>query len=223
MTLYSEIQQLEPGAWVDLFILDASAITGSGADVVRFHGYGQVGAIVWRGVSYSPWPLQAEGFALDPSRPSRPTLTVANVDGSISALCRRTDDMAGARLERHRTLGKYLDGQPGADPSQDIADTWFIERKASETAEAVQFELASAMEFGNVQLPRRRIIANVCAWKYRGAECGYTGGPVALADDSPTNKPGLDVCGKRLSSCRLRFGADSPLPFGSFPAAQLTR
>ena len=26
-----------------------------------------------------------------------------------------------------------------------------------------------------------------------------------------------DVCGKRLSSCRARFGADADLPFGSFP------
>jgi lambda family phage minor tail protein L len=27
-----------------------------------------------------------------------------------------------------------------------------------------------------------------------------------------------DACGKRVSSCKLRFGADAPLPFGSFPA-----
>lgn len=29
--------------------------------------------------------------------------------------------------------------------------------------------------------------------------------------------PGLDVCGKRLTSCEKRFGFDQPLPFGSFP------
>ncbi len=33
----------------------------------------------------------------------------------------------------------------------------------------------------------------------------------------------LDVCGKRLASCKLRFGASNPLPFGSFPAAGLIR
>lgn len=27
----------------------------------------------------------------------------------------------------------------------------------------------------------------------------------------------VDVCGKRLSSCRLRFGDQADLPFGSFP------
>jgi hypothetical protein len=35
-----------------------------------------------------------------------------------------------------------------------------------------------------VVLPRRQIIANVCQWKYRGAECGYTGPPVADANDN---------------------------------------
>ena len=28
-----------------------------------------------------------------------------------------------------------------------------------------------------------------------------------------------DRCGKRVSSCKLRFGANNALPFGSFPSA----
>jgi hypothetical protein len=35
-----------------------------------------------------------------------------------------------------------------------------------------------------VMLPRRQVIANVCQWVYRGGECGYTGPPVADADDN---------------------------------------
>jgi phage-related protein len=31
-----------------------------------------------------------------------------------------------------------------------------------------------------------------------------------------------DVCGKRLSSCKLRFGARD-LPYGAFPGANLSR
>jgi hypothetical protein len=34
-----------------------------------------------------------------------------------------------------------------------------------------------------------------------------------------TIDPLRDVCGKRISSCRERFGPYSNLPFGSFPAA----
>ncbi|KWW37898.1 phage tail tape measure protein [Cupriavidus metallidurans] len=33
----------------------------------------------------------------------------------------------------------------------------------------------------------------------------------------------LDKCGGRLSSCKARFGANNPLPYGSFPAADLVR
>jgi len=32
-----------------------------------------------------------------------------------------------------------------------------------------------------------------------------------------------DICGKRISDCRLRFGAEAELPFGSFPGAGLTQ
>jgi lambda family phage minor tail protein L len=34
---------------------------------------------------------------------------VGNVDGSITALCLSYQDLVGAVLTRHRTLGKYLD------------------------------------------------------------------------------------------------------------------
>lgn len=38
-------------------------------------------------------------------------------------------------------------------------------------------------------------------------------------DNLPSDSPVLlrDVCGKRLASCKLRFGANSELPFGGFP------
>jgi len=32
-----------------------------------------------------------------------------------------------------------------------------------------------------------------------------------------------DVCGKRVSSCEVRFGTNAELPFGGFPAAALIK
>lgn len=227
MTLAADVQTLEPGELVELFELDAQAISG---DLLRFHAYVQVGSIWWQGNEYSPWPIMAEGFDLQPSKPPTPMLTVGNVDGSITGACLAFQDLVGATVIRHRTLGKYLDAanfggsNPTADPTQEMpVDRWFIERKAAETNTAVQFELSSALDFGSVQLPRRVIIANQCSWTYRSAECGYTGGPVADADDTPTSSSDQDVCGKRLSSCKLRFGQNNQLPYGGFPAAALTR
>lgn len=509
MTLTADVQTLEPGALVELFELDATAISG---DLLRFHAYTKIGSIWWQGAEYSPWPIMAEGFEMQPSKPPQPLLTVANIDGSITAACLQFQDMVGAVVIRHRTLGKYLDavnfpdvpigpitaaatpfgspdgvktlfqlqdasgnpvstpnvtaihrtdwqgrqllyptartnwltrsqsltnaawttvnatvvaasvtapdgsasmfrltasstaecqvnqrvtsppiarvtwsgfvavesanivavqvnqrnagfinirasaininiatgavgaeyvlagaaangfiavsliaigggifqffvsfdvdpltanysvyagpaasmtsrtatsgtsillwglaaqtgggayiptttapvtvtdytytsaglvtlgqvpavgavldwdgsgtaytpgGNPTADPTQELPpDKWYIERKAVENNTTVQFELSSALDFGGVQLPRRTIIANQCPWAYRSAECGYVGGPVAKADDTATADSTLDTCGKRLTSCKLRFGAKNPLPFGGFPAAALTR
>ena len=168
MTIYADIQKLEPGAEIELFELDARSITGGGAgDVLRFHGYTQVGSIWWQGLEYSPWPIQAEGFELNPDKPPMPMLSVGNVDGRITALCLAYQDLVGALLVRHRTFGRYLDarnfadGNPTADATQEFPpDKWFLERKASETNQVVQCELASALDFGQQQLPGRTIIAN---------------------------------------------------------------
>lgn len=228
MTIYADVQKLEPGAEVHLFTLDASAITGSGADTIHFHGYQQVGPILWQGVSYDPWPIEAEGFELSPQKPPQPMLSVGNVDGSITALCLNYQDLVGAVLTRHRTLAQYLDGQPGADPTQEFPpEQWRLEQKTSETNETVQWALSSALDFGGQQLPARVIGANMCTWLqrggYRGPYCGYNGPPVADEHGNPTSDPAKDRCGGRLSDCKLRFGEDSPLPYGGFPAAGLLR
>lgn len=227
MTINADVQALEPGAEVILLELDGTSIGGS---LLRFHGYCQVGTITWQTNIYSPWPLQLEGFEKTSDQQPVPKLSVGNIDGSISSLCLSYQDLVGAKVTVHRTFGKYLDAvnfggvNPTADPTQEIPpEIWFIERKASEDNEVVQFELSNALNFGGVMLPRRQIIANVCGWQYRSAECGYAGGPVAKSDDTATSNPALDDCSLRVSGCKLRFGAAGELPFGSFPAAAITR
>ncbi|WGK60498.1 phage minor tail protein L [Halopseudomonas sp. SMJS2] len=220
MTLSADVQTLEPGDIVTLYILDAEAI---GAGTYLFHNH-DAGPIVFQMRSYDPWPLEASGFEMSGSALPSPRLSMGNVGGFITALCLQFDDLVGAKLTRKRTLSKYLDGQPTADPDEEFSpDTWYIEQKVGETSEVIEFELASALDFQGVQLPRRQIIANHCSWRYRGPECGYNGSPVADELDSPTADPGRDRCGKRLQSCKLRFGEHGELPYGGFPAAALTR
>jgi lambda family phage minor tail protein L len=145
------------------------------------------------------------------------------------------DDLVGARLVRHTTLGKYLDavnfadGNSQADPGEEFPlDIWFIEQKTSETNDEVDFELSSALDFNEVQLPGRQIIANVCTWLtkggYRGPYCGYTGAAMFDRDGNPVSDPALDRCSGQLSTgCKPRFGEYQVLNFGSFPAADLIR
>lgn len=108
--VYADVQKLEPGEEVHLFELDATSITGGGSgDILRFHGYTQVGDITWQGKEYTGWPIQAQGFERTTDQQPVPTLAVGNVDGSITALCLSYQDLLGAKLTRHRTFGKYLD------------------------------------------------------------------------------------------------------------------
>lgn len=221
MSITADVQTLEPGALIQLFEIDTVDL---GGDLLRFHGYPSTGPITWQGVDYTPWPIQAEGFEItgEGQQPS-PTLDVANVDGSIGAMAIYLDDLVGAKLTRHRTLAKYLDGMPEADPEQRFAsDIWYIEQKTSHDKESITWEMRSALDLSDVFLPRRVIVANLCGWRYRGADCGYTGPSVADIDDNPTSDPGRDQCSKSVSGCKLRFG-NGPLPFGGFPSATLTR
>lgn len=136
----------------------------------------------------------------------------------------------GSAATEYQFTGTDLEASrnPTADPNEHFLDEiWFIERKVSETKEVVEFELTTAIDLNGEQLPGRQIISGVCGWLirggYRGPFCGYTGPAVADANDVPTTDPARDQCGGRVGSCKLRFGADKPLPYGGFPASGLLR
>ena len=111
-----------------------------------------------------------------------------------------------------------------ADPNARFPDErWFIDRKSSETRDSVTFELASKFDLAGQKIPRRQIIANICQWKYRSPECSYAGTDYYDVNGNEVSTEAQDVCGKRVASCKLRFGENAELPFGSFPGAGLTK
>lgn len=229
--IQQDLQKLAPGQLVELFELDCTTV---GGDVLRFHnGSNELnGDVVFNGLTYTAYPIQARGFEFSgKGQLPRPSLTVANVTGLLGALVRTYEDLVGCKLTRRRTMVKYLDAvnftggvNPTADPTAQLPeDVYFIDRKSTENKLVIEFELAAAFDIAGVQLPRRYIVQNVCAFKYRGGECGYTGTAYFDSSDQPVGSASLDVCGKRLSSCKARFGEYAGLPFGGFPAAGLTR
>ncbi|WP_395066202.1 phage minor tail protein L [Paraburkholderia silvatlantica] len=229
MKIKGAAQELSPGAVIELYVLDLSRY---GAPTVCFHsGTNELDSdVIWQGQTYQRYPLQATGFEWKSQGTlPRPRFAVSNVTGVISALCRLYKDMVGAKVVRKRTLARYLDaanfatGNPQADPNEYFPDdVFFINQKTAEGPQAVEFELAVAFDVEGVQLPRRQVIRNSCPWRYRGDGCGYAGPPVADANDNPTSDPNADVCGKRLASCKCRYG-NGWLPFGAFPGASAYR
>lgn len=229
MALLADVQSLDPGKLISLFVLDA---TNLGDAIYRLHpGTNELkNPVVWQGNTYSPFPMEASGFEMGSQGTlPRPTMRVANITGVLGALVKSLDDLVGAKVTRKRTLVKYLDAvnfsggtNPTADPNAEFPnEIFFINRKVNENKVFIEFELASAMEVQGIKLPRRQIIQNICAWEYRSAECTYAGGAVANANDVPTSDINLDACGKKLTSCKLRFGTNNPLPYGGFPGAGL--
>lgn len=243
----SEIQKLNPSAVIELYEVDATNHVDGG--VFRFHPGTKVsgGPVVWAGNSYTPFPVEVSGFEWKSSGTlPRPTIRVANVDGLMGEVVRQMDDLIGAKVTRIRTFVKYLDavnfpgGNPLADPTAEFArDVFFVNRKVSENAVVIEFELATMLDVHGLKVPRRVMVPNVCPWRYRGEGCGYAGPPVATELDVPTSDTNKDKCGKRLASCKLRFperlsasvpvfpfdssSAGVGLPFGGFPGVAIVR
>jgi lambda family phage minor tail protein L len=119
----------------------------------------------------------------------------------------------------------YLDGAPAADPDAYWGpDEWIVEQKSSENKLAISFQLAVPFDLEGQTLPGRRLLREQCQWIYRGAiGCQYTGSSYWNVNDVSVGTLAQDVCGKRLSSCQLRFGNGDRLPFGGFPGLRDTQ
>jgi lambda family phage minor tail protein L len=229
-TVNSESQSLSPTALIELFELDT---TNQGGTILRFHsGVNELGNdVVWQGNTYSRFPIEASGFDRRSNGTlPRPVVKASNIQGILGSDARSHGDYAGCKFTRRRTFARFLDavnfpsGNPSADPNQHYPDEiYYVDRKSKENSAFVEFELASAFDLHGVQLPRRQVIQNCCSWVYRGAECGYAGGAVATESGTATSNAQLDKCGKRISDCKLRFGANGILNYGGFPAVGLIR
>jgi lambda family phage minor tail protein L len=219
------------------------------AGILYFHpGLNELGKnMVWGGREYLPFPISIEGLEYDgQGRLPRPTLTVSNISGemkpgmtcSVGSLVREANDLNGCKLIHRMTLSRYLDdvnfinGNPERNSEAGNADNaesliefpkeiYIFERKIEETSEYIKFELASVLDLEGQKLPKRNYNANYCAHKYRGDLCGYQGTKYFDMSDAETEDPKNDKCGRRLSSCELRFGKGNELPFGGFPGVGL--
>jgi lambda family phage minor tail protein L len=183
MSIQQDVQSSWHEAIVELFELDLEPITADATDKFYFTGdiFPDGSKIIWQGNLYEPFPIAITGFETTTKGTiPQPELAVANVLGTLASAVNSLDDLVGAKITRRRTLGKYLDNSTSPDPSEEFPlDVYYIERKISETNLSITWQLASKIDLEGLQLPRRVITQNYCIWKYRGAECGYSGPPVA--------------------------------------------
>jgi lambda family phage minor tail protein L len=229
-TPVSELQKVAPSALIELFTLELNTLQHGVTETYRFHAGSSLnsnGQVTWAGNAYLRFPVEADGFQYNGSgQLPRPTLRIANLTGTITALLLTLPNgIEGAKVTRIRTLARYLDAVnfPGGvspytpDPTAAFpAEVYYIDRKSSETRDVIEFELAAAFDLASVRAPKRQCLT-ICPWVYRSTECSYTGSSYFDENDDAVPTLASDKCGKRLSSCKARFGEVAALPFGGFP------
>jgi lambda family phage minor tail protein L len=213
----SALQEVAPGAIIELFELQLNTAQHGTNDLYRFHAGTSLnnnGSVFWGGNEYIPFPIEADGFEYSGNgQLPRPKIRVSNILSTITALLLTLPDgLEGAKVTRIRTLARYIDAVnfPGGvspyspDPTAEFPrEIYTIDRKTVENRDVVEFELAAAFDLAGVSAPKRKCIANICQWVYKSTECGYAGA--------------LPTCLKTLTDCKAHFGATAELPFGSFP------
>jgi lambda family phage minor tail protein L len=216
----SDLQQIAPSAVIELFQLELNAAQHGVNETYYFHAGVNAtnsGDIIWNGQTYLAFPIEATEFEYTGTGSlPRPKLRISNIYGTITGIILTLPNgLEGAKVTRIRTLARYIDGVnfPGStnplgtpDPTAEFPrEIYYIDRKASENRDLIEFELAAACDLVGVRAPKRQCVSNVCQWTYRGPECGYAGNAYFNFNDVPVAAIGQDVCGKRLRSCELRF------------------
>ena len=173
--IVSNLQNTNPSAIIELFTLQLDNSLHGATTIYRFHAGSSLkdnGEIVWAGNSYQRFPIKAEGFAFRQGQLPRPTLTVSNALGTITAILLSVNtttagnDLTGATVTRIRTLARFLDAvnfpgdiNPYGTPDNTAEfpqEIYKIDRKSAENREVVQFELASVFDLAGIRAPNRQ-------------------------------------------------------------------
>ena len=175
-SIISDLQKINPSAVIELFTITTDASIHGSAQTYRFHNGSNLNAngdIIWAGDQYLKFPIQVEGFAYQKGQLPRPTMTVSNALGTITAILLNVNqvttgnDLTGATVTRIRTLARYLDAInfPGGinplgtpDPTAEFPqEIYKIDRKSAENREVVTFELAAVFDLAGVIAPKRQV------------------------------------------------------------------
>ncbi len=232
MPVDHDVQKLSPGAYVDLYELDATAIGGS---VYRFVDPERCANVVtWNGAPYYPFAVRMEGFETTSDGPSeRPRLYLTNTTKAMRAAIESWNKLRGAKITRLRTFAAYLDDGATPDPNAVLRrDVHYLNKVVEDNKRAICWECVPYFTFAGSKIPARQVLRGHCEWTYRKrsggawdysqATCPYTGS--ACFDIYGNSVPAAeDRCGKKLYHCKLRYPGQTVKPFGGFPGVGLMR
>ena len=211
------IMDVDPSAPISLYNLELKDKNGSSIGFYKFHGgeNGYKHNIRYGGTSsnkdeYLYVPLSASGFDYVDETLPRPTLRFDNSDSYFSLRSNHFDNFTGFKIVRIKTFVRFLDGSNfpnGVNPfgsgneSSYPQEAYIINKKNVENTQTIEFELVSAFEKEGGLIPARKIVYNVCQWKYRSEHgCGYGGAPVADESNNTNQFTNLNNQGAYLDT-----------------------
>jgi lambda family phage minor tail protein L len=224
-------QKLEPGALVELFIVDLNPIGTN-----QVWNFCPSGSADFGGVHFTFADVQADGFEWSGQGPlPQPIIKLANATRFVSGIAAQYDDLIGAKLTRIKTYAQFLDDGAETDGAAMFApEIYTFEQKTKHTKFQVEWKLAAAMDQQGIQLPARTVIRDFCLWRYRnwtgtafdytGVQCPYTGARGSFDEKGVPTTNDHDTPSRRFDTCcKKRFGPNASYPFGGFPGAARMR
>ncbi|WP_205952151.1 phage minor tail protein L [Pantoea stewartii] len=206
----NELTRTEQAGMIDLWELDLGHFGGK-RYLFCNEKNARGKAMVWQKRRYRPYPVRIENCEMrGRGAATRPALVVSNLYGVVTGLAEAHQSLVGGIVVRHRVSPRFLDaenfsgGNLYADPEQESRSQYVVEQLAELNDVIARFILAVPTETAGLLCPARIMLSDLCPWKYRSADCGYAGPPVADEQGKPVTDLASDHCGNCPSGCRLR-------------------
>lgn len=235
----SALQEIAPGAIIELFELQLNTAQHDTNEVFRFHAGTNLdnnGEIIWNGNNYLRFPVEADGFEYSGNgQLPRPRIRISNILSNITALILTLPDgLEGAKFTRIRTLKRYLDAENFPSAEYLLLEDGFD--FLYEDGSKIYLESLNPTADPTAEFPReiyyvdRKTIENRDVVEFELAAAFDLAGVRAPKRQCVANicqwvykstecsySGGLPTCLKTLTDCKAHFGATAELPFGSYP------
>lgn len=127
-------------------------------------------AVTYDGVTYNPFPITFDAIRENnQGQIDSIVVSVSNVSRIVQGYL-ETYDLRGKKV----TIITVWSNQLG-DSDANLKDVYYIDTFSADQ-DTVNFVCTTKFDVLNVQLPQRRFLRNYCQWKFKGSECGYSGG-----------------------------------------------
>jgi lambda family phage minor tail protein L len=160
--------------------------------------------IVYGGIKHVAIPCQIENLTYNVDTEAEPTITIGDVDATISRLILLYGGLEGLYLGIRKLIRRILDDGSVADGGATPLEVFVITQLLNRTPSQFTYKLQSRVVATNTTVPGR-ILTNTCTWKiYRGSDCNYQGTAMFDVNNQPTTDSSRDICALTKQACLIR-------------------